>query len=183
MLTNSSAKEDKVCDKPKGASGSGDKNALATDEEDPELTQFPTETLLNSPSVVPPTGDESKVPVKTSDFSEKDEAEKAQATSPNGQFLKFDEQIGHGSFKTVYKGLDTLTGVAVAWCELQVSRFENLVYFTFSNIQKCKLAVHQKHLTKVLQISASYPTTLKNNVTKAKTSWFRTWSWPTLLVH
>ncbi|GIY73325.1 hypothetical protein CDAR_531001 [Caerostris darwini] len=50
---------------------------------------------------------------------EKDEAEKAQATSPDGRFLKFEEEIGRGSFKTVYKGLDTLTGVAVAWCELQ----------------------------------------------------------------
>ncbi|KAF8791461.1 Serine/threonine-protein kinase WNK like protein [Argiope bruennichi] len=48
-----------------------------------------------------------------------DEAEKAQATSPDGRFLKFEEEIGRGSFKTVYKGLDTLTGVAVAWCELQ----------------------------------------------------------------
>lgn len=52
---------------------------------------------------------------------EKDEAEKAQATSPDGRFLKFEEEVGRGSFKTVYKGLDTLTGVAVAWCELQVS--------------------------------------------------------------
>ncbi|XP_054721257.1 serine/threonine-protein kinase WNK1-like [Uloborus diversus] len=50
---------------------------------------------------------------------EKDEAEKAQATSPDGRFLKFEEEVGRGSFKTVYKGLDTLTGVAVAWCELQ----------------------------------------------------------------
>ncbi|GFT09148.1 hypothetical protein NPIL_454101 [Nephila pilipes] len=50
---------------------------------------------------------------------ERDEAEKAQATSPDGRFLKFEEEIGRGSFKTVYKGLDTLTGVAVAWCELQ----------------------------------------------------------------
>lgn len=46
--------------------------------------------------------------------------EKAVATSPNNRFLKFDVEIGRGSFKTVYKGLDTETGVAVAWCELQV---------------------------------------------------------------
>lgn len=46
--------------------------------------------------------------------------EKAVATSPDGRFLKFDVEIGRGSFKTVYKGLDTETGVAVAWCELQV---------------------------------------------------------------
>ena len=42
------------------------------------------------------------------------------AYSPGGRFLKYDIEIGRGSFKTVYKGLDTETGVAVAWCELQV---------------------------------------------------------------
>lgn len=47
--------------------------------------------------------------------------EKAIATSPDGRFLKFDDEVGRGAFKTVYKGLDTETGVAVAWCELQVS--------------------------------------------------------------
>ncbi|XP_071035049.1 uncharacterized protein [Parasteatoda tepidariorum] len=57
--------------------------------------------------------------VKISELREKDEAEKAQAISPDGRFLKFEEEVGRGSFKTVYKGLDTLTGVAVAWCELQ----------------------------------------------------------------
>lgn len=53
--------------------------------------------------------------VKQVDESE----EKAIATSPDGRFFKFDIEIGRGSFKTVYKGLDTETGVAVAWCELQ----------------------------------------------------------------
>lgn len=43
------------------------------------------------------------------------------------RFLKFEEEIGRGSFKTVYRGLDTQTGVAVAWCELQVrARVETL---------------------------------------------------------
>ncbi len=28
--------------------------------------------------------------------------------------------MGRGAFKTVYRGLDTETSVAVAWCELQV---------------------------------------------------------------
>ncbi|GAA6066748.1 serine/threonine-protein kinase WNK1 isoform X1 [Tachysurus ichikawai] len=45
---------------------------------------------------------------------------KAVGTSPDGRFLKFDIEIGRGSFKTVYKGLDTETTVEVAWCELQV---------------------------------------------------------------
>ena len=47
--------------------------------------------------------------------------EKAVGVSPDGRFLKFDIEVGRGSFKTVYKGLDTETGVAVAWCELQVT--------------------------------------------------------------
>lgn len=54
-----------------------------------------------------------------------EEAEtKAVGTSPDGRFLKFDIEIGRGSFKTVYKGLDTETTVEVAWCELQVSNSE-----------------------------------------------------------
>ncbi|XP_030196365.1 serine/threonine-protein kinase WNK4 [Gadus morhua] len=53
---------------------------------------------------------------------EKEEIEtKAVATSPDGRYLKFNIEIGRGSFKTVYKGLDTETTVEVAWCELQVS--------------------------------------------------------------
>lgn len=54
-------------------------------------------------------------------FQEDEEVEtKAVGTSPDGRFLKFDIEIGRGSFKTVYKGLDTETTVEVAWCELQV---------------------------------------------------------------
>ncbi len=48
-------------------------------------------------------------------------SEVAVAHSPAGRFLKYDIEIGRGSFKTVYKGLDTETGVAIAWCELKVS--------------------------------------------------------------
>ncbi|KAI5607125.1 serine/threonine-protein kinase WNK2 isoform X5 [Silurus asotus] len=54
---------------------------------------------------------------------EEDEEEEAGmtavSTSPSGRFLKFDVELGRGSFKTVYKGLDTETWVEVAWCELQ----------------------------------------------------------------
>lgn len=54
---------------------------------------------------------------------EKEDVEtKAVATSPDGRYLKFNIEIGRGSFKTVYKGLDTETTVEVAWCELQVGR-------------------------------------------------------------
>jgi len=56
--------------------------------------------------------------------SVEDEIEKVVSSSPNGRFLKFDWEIGCGSFKTVYKGLDSETGVHVAWCELQVCKFK-----------------------------------------------------------
>lgn len=60
-----------------------------------------------------------------------EEAEtKAVGTSPDGRFLKFDIEIGRGSFKTVYKGLDTETTVEVAWCELQVWIWDN--HFSYS---------------------------------------------------
>lgn len=62
---------------------------------------------------------------------EKQQAEKKQrdqdesedepvCVSPCGRFFKYDKEVGRGSFKTVYRGLDTQTGVAVAWCELLV---------------------------------------------------------------
>lgn len=60
--------------------------------------------------------------VKVQTVEDDDDEEKAVGISPDGKFLKFEEEIGRGSFKTVYRGLDTQTGVAVAWCELQVSK-------------------------------------------------------------
>ncbi|XP_035381614.1 serine/threonine-protein kinase WNK4 isoform X2 [Electrophorus electricus] len=62
-----------------------------------------------------------------------DEVEtKAVATSPDGRFLKFNIEIGRGSFKTVYKGLDTETTVEVAWCELQTRRLTKVERQRFS---------------------------------------------------
>ncbi|CAG0913505.1 unnamed protein product [Notodromas monacha] len=50
---------------------------------------------------------------------EDDEEVRPVDSSADGRFLKFADEIGRGSFKTVYRGLDTQTGVDVAWCELQ----------------------------------------------------------------
>ncbi|KAH8373421.1 hypothetical protein KR009_006397, partial [Drosophila setifemur] len=50
--------------------------------------------------------------------SKSDEDDDPVAMSPCGRFFKYDKEVGRGSFKTVYRGLDTLTGVPVAWCEL-----------------------------------------------------------------
>ncbi|XP_019126845.2 serine/threonine-protein kinase WNK2 isoform X8 [Larimichthys crocea] len=61
-----------------------------------------------------------KAAIKAASEENEEEAEmKAVSTSPGGRFLKFDIELGRGSFKTVYKGLDTETWVEVAWCELQ----------------------------------------------------------------
>lgn len=66
-----------------------------------------------------------KVATKAVSEENEEEAEmKAVSTSPGGRFLKFDIELGRGSFKTVYKGLDTDTWVEVAWCELQV-KYQN----------------------------------------------------------
>lgn len=77
--------------------------------------------------------DGGKVAIKTASEENEEEAEmKAVSTSPGGRFLKFDIELGRGSFKTVYKGLDTETWVEVAWCELQVKL---LVLFSILSTQ------------------------------------------------
>lgn len=63
--------------------------------------------------------------------SSKKAIEEALDQSSDGRFLKF-EEIGRGSFKTVYKGLDSSTGVAVAWCELQVCPIVSLFLIDLS---------------------------------------------------
>ncbi|XP_075148127.1 uncharacterized protein LOC142222069 isoform X2 [Haematobia irritans] len=54
----------------------------------------------------------------SSSNSLKDDDDEPVGVSPCGRFFKYDKEVGRGSFKTVYRGLDTETGVAVAWCEL-----------------------------------------------------------------
>ncbi|XP_021488280.1 serine/threonine-protein kinase WNK1 isoform X22 [Meriones unguiculatus] len=68
-------------------------------------------------------GGSAKEPPEDQRHQQQDDIEeletKAVGMSNDGRFLKFDIEIGRGSFKTVYKGLDTETTVEVAWCELQ----------------------------------------------------------------
>ncbi|XP_060759400.1 serine/threonine-protein kinase WNK1 isoform X3 [Neoarius graeffei] len=102
--------------------------SLRTADTQPEVTSVPERE-----GEVPEKYEEEKEAVKARIEAEQREAEKKQekkqedeevetkavGTSPDGRFLKFDIEIGRGSFKTVYKGLDTETTVEVAWCELQ----------------------------------------------------------------
>ncbi|XP_019721886.1 serine/threonine-protein kinase WNK4-like isoform X2 [Hippocampus comes] len=91
-------------------------SSSASDQSDKESSR---EASLDSDS---DSGEDMVAPatVLTSDGDEA--ATKAVASSPDGRFLKFDVEIGRGSFKNVYKGLDTETTVEVAWCELQTQR-------------------------------------------------------------
>ena len=66
-----------------------------------------------SAAVVEPSADTEK--------TEEDEDEASHTKSPDGRYIRQNEEIGRGSFKTVFKGLDVETGVAIAWCELMVS--------------------------------------------------------------
>ncbi|KNC33245.1 hypothetical protein FF38_14549 [Lucilia cuprina] len=72
------------------------------------LTAFVSGTALSSSASTP----------AISKPSTKDDDDEPVAMSPCGRFFKYDKEVGRGSFKTVYRGLDTQTGVAVAWCEL-----------------------------------------------------------------
>ncbi|XP_054091482.1 mucin-4 isoform X3 [Zeugodacus cucurbitae] len=67
--------------------------------------------------------------ISSTKSSYKDDDDEPVAMSPCGRFFKYDKEVGRGSFKTVYRGLDTETGVAVAWCELldkQVKKSERM---------------------------------------------------------
>ncbi|XP_078080141.1 serine/threonine-protein kinase WNK4 isoform X2 [Mustelus asterias] len=75
----------------------------------------------------------SELPEETQMEPEENEVEmKAVDTSPDGRFLKFNIELGRGSFKTVYKGLDTETTVEVAWCELQTRKLSKAERQRFS---------------------------------------------------
>uniref|UniRef100_A0A3Q3IYT9 non-specific serine/threonine protein kinase n=1 Tax=Monopterus albus TaxID=43700 RepID=A0A3Q3IYT9_MONAL len=92
---------------------------------------------------------------------EKEEAEtKAVATSPDGRYLKFNIEIGRGSFKTVYKGLDTETTVEVAWCELQTRKLTKVERQRFSEeVDMLKVLQHPN----IVRFHDSWKSTVKGH--------------------
>ncbi|NXL49037.1 WNK1 kinase, partial [Podilymbus podiceps] len=88
---------------------------LPKEEEEDEATALPPTSAAGSTSAASREYEERRT--QQEDIEELET--KAVGISPDGRFLKFDIEIGRGSFKTVYKGLDTDTTVEVAWCELQ----------------------------------------------------------------
>ncbi|XP_044763344.1 actin cytoskeleton-regulatory complex protein pan1-like isoform X2 [Coccinella septempunctata] len=95
----------------------------------PELTEITEQTIdelhrndenaENSENIVEQTVVVNLSLSKEGKVEDEDDVYKPIAVSPDGRFFKYEEEIGRGAFKTVYRGLDTQTGVAVAWCELQ----------------------------------------------------------------
>ncbi|XP_058855845.1 serine/threonine-protein kinase WNK2-like isoform X1 [Acipenser ruthenus] len=84
--------------------------SVSADEEKAEVEQKCNAVLPENTKIVGKSASEE---------TEEEAGMKAVSTSPGGRFLKFDTELGRGSFKTVYKGLDTDSWVEVAWCELQ----------------------------------------------------------------
>ncbi|MGH0166429.1 UNVERIFIED_CONTAM: hypothetical protein FKN15_050789 [Acipenser sinensis] len=80
----------------------------------------------------------SRAPFESTWEQEEEEIEtKAVAISPDGRYLKFNIEIGRGSFKTVYKGLDTETTVEVAWWENVVNTSERHVIAVYRVRVRC----------------------------------------------
>ncbi|XP_014689378.3 serine/threonine-protein kinase WNK4 isoform X1 [Equus asinus] len=101
----------------------------ATDSALPELSGSAGGPGAGEPPRIP----EAAARERRRELEEKEDTEtQAVATSPDGRYLKFDIEIGRGSFKTVYRGLDTDTTVEVAWCELQTRKLSRAERQRFS---------------------------------------------------
>ena len=70
---------------------------------------------------VGPQNQKSRLLLQQESSDDEQEDDKVLETSPNGNYYKVNKEIGRGSFKAVYRGMDANNGVSVAWCELLVS--------------------------------------------------------------
>uniref|UniRef100_A0A0R3S2E2 non-specific serine/threonine protein kinase n=1 Tax=Elaeophora elaphi TaxID=1147741 RepID=A0A0R3S2E2_9BILA len=82
-----------------GPQGNENIHETVNEEDEKEKTEENTVVISETPSILPSNENEKK-------------DESGGKTARDGRFLKFDEELGRGSFKTVYRGLDTETGVA-----------------------------------------------------------------------
>lgn len=86
-----------------------------------ELTSKPSTSVLE-PTIVVDAVVTTSASTAVVEKQEEDEDDALHTKSPDGRYIRQNEEIGRGSFKTVFKGLDVETGVAIAWCELMVRR-------------------------------------------------------------
>lgn len=75
-------------------------------------------------------------------------------TSPKRRFIRFNEQIGEGSFKTVFKGYDNDSGKEVAWNVIKLSRLPPKERKRIS--EEISLLKNLKHQNLINFISAWY---------------------------
>ncbi|XP_014406516.2 serine/threonine-protein kinase WNK4 isoform X2 [Camelus ferus] len=116
-------------EEPPEGTWTGGAPARAADVARPELTGSAGGLGSREPPRIP----EAAARERRREQEEKEDMEtQAVATSPDGRYLKFDIEIGRGSFKTVYRGLDTDTTVEVAWCELQTRKLSRAERQRFS---------------------------------------------------
>ncbi|XP_068581846.1 serine/threonine-protein kinase WNK4 isoform X2 [Cebidichthys violaceus] len=103
------------------------------------------------PSVAASDADGEVLPWQQKEEEERDEEEtQAVASSPDGRFLKFNIEIGRGSFKTVYRGLDTETTREVAWCELQTHRLTRAERHRFTEEVEMLKALQHPNIVRFL---------------------------------
>ncbi|NXS26124.1 WNK4 kinase, partial [Pomatostomus ruficeps] len=123
-----------------------------------ELLGYPAPDGVRGGSPPPP----GAVGLREPEETESEEVEtRAVATSPDGRFLKFDIEIGRGSFKTVYKGLDTETTVEVAWCELQTRKLSKTERQRFSEeVEMLKGLQHPN----IVRFYDSWKSTIKGQI-------------------
>lgn len=72
----------------------------------------------SAPGVPVPAGT-TAAEAEAADEGDDEPHEKVRAKSPDGRYLCYDEILGSGAFKTVYKAFDTEEAIEVAWNELK----------------------------------------------------------------
>ncbi|XP_077169244.1 serine/threonine-protein kinase WNK4 isoform X2 [Paroedura picta] len=121
--------------------------------------ESPPEAAPSPPALSP--AEARRRPLWAPEEAEEEAETRAVATSPDGRFLKFDIEIGRGSFKTVYKGLDTETTVEVAWCELQTRKLSKAERQRFSEeVEMLKGLQHPN----IVRFYDSWKTSVKGQV-------------------
>ncbi|KAL0373841.1 UNVERIFIED_CONTAM: putative serine/threonine-protein kinase WNK4 [Sesamum radiatum] len=61
---------------------------------------------------------------------------------PRGQYVRYNEVLGKGAFKTVYKAFDQVDGIEVAWNRVKIDEHENVIKFYDSWIDEKKKTIN-----------------------------------------
>ncbi|XP_075939510.1 serine/threonine-protein kinase WNK4-like isoform X3 [Anarhichas minor] len=124
---------------------------MTTSKANPPANRDISSDSGEEPSVALSDTNNEALPWQQKEEEERDEEEtQAVASSPDGRFLKFNIEIGRGSFKTVYRGLDTETTREVAWCELQTHRLTKAERHRFTEEVEMLKALQHPNIVRFL---------------------------------